>query len=87
MFEIDLEIILVYFCPADGSSSSQEKELDENIKISGKVTEKNFEIPVDNKWAEDENQDLFYLFTFQGFKRDQAYKGSRRPSHSSIEAW
>lgn len=49
VFEIDLEIILVYFCPADGSSSSQEKRLDENIKISGKVTEKNFEISVDNK--------------------------------------
>ena len=40
VFEINLEIILVYFCPADGSSSSQEKRLDENIKISGKVTKK-----------------------------------------------
>ena len=49
VFEFDLEIVLVYFCPADGNSSSQEKRLYENLKISGKETEKNFEIPVDNK--------------------------------------
>jgi len=35
---------------ADGSrESSKEKKLHENIKISGKETEKSFKIPVDDK--------------------------------------
>ena len=50
MFEFDLEIKLVYSNPAyDDGGSRQVKRLDDHINISGKVTEKSFEIPLDEK--------------------------------------
>ncbi|HEY7081885.1 MAG TPA: M1 family metallopeptidase [Nitrososphaeraceae archaeon] len=48
MFEFGLEIVLVYQYSAD-DGTTQEKRLNETIKISEKVTEKSFEIPLDDK--------------------------------------